>query len=124
MNRDESYLFDIAKFCRTILRLTENMTEADFEQDERTQLAVLYEITIIGEVVKRLSPEFRDRHGTIEWRQIAGMRDRSPSQVETAYGLTRSAMTHIYFELQGHEYSAFHQVLTDEVWNLYTGQGI
>ncbi|MDJ1177328.1 DUF86 domain-containing protein [Roseofilum sp. BLCC_M91] len=76
MNRDESYLFDIAKFCRTILRLTENMTEADFEQDERTQLAVLYEITIIGEVVKRLSPEFRDRHGTIEWRQIAGMRDR------------------------------------------------
>ena len=51
MNRDESYLFDMAKFCRTILRLTENMTEADFEQDERTQLAVLYEITIIGEVV-------------------------------------------------------------------------
>lgn len=76
MNRDESYLFDIAKFCRTILRLTENMTEADFEQDERTQLAVLYEITIIGEGVKRLSPEFRDRHGAIEWRQIAGMRDR------------------------------------------------
>ncbi|MBP0030448.1 MAG: DUF86 domain-containing protein [Roseofilum sp. Guam] len=52
------------------------MTEADFEQDERTQLAVLYEITIIGEVVKRLSPEFRERYGAIEWRQIAGMRDR------------------------------------------------
>ncbi|HBR00669.1 DUF86 domain-containing protein [Roseofilum sp. Belize Diploria] len=76
MSRDESYLLDIAKFCRTILRLTENMTQADFEGDERTQLAVLYEITIIGEVVKRLSSEFCDRHSAVEWRQIAGMRDR------------------------------------------------
>ena len=52
------------------------MTAADFSEDERTQLAVLYEITIIGEVVKRLSKEFRETHSQIQWRQIAGMRDR------------------------------------------------
>ena len=51
------------------------MTETDFYSDERTQLAVLYEITIIGEVVKRLSPDFRQSHPDIQWRQIAGMRD-------------------------------------------------
>ena len=55
MNQDKSYLLDIAKLCRTILRLTDGMTETEFYADERTQLAVLYEITIIGEVVKRLS---------------------------------------------------------------------
>ncbi|NJO42554.1 MAG: DUF86 domain-containing protein [Cyanobacteria bacterium CRU_2_1] len=60
MNQDESYLLDIAKLCQTILRLTDNMTEAEFQNDERTQLAILYEITIIGEVVKRLSTEFRN----------------------------------------------------------------
>ena len=54
MNQDKSYLLDIAKLCRTILRLTDDMTETDFYSDERTQLAVLYEITIIGEVVKTI----------------------------------------------------------------------
>lgn len=76
MNQDPSYLLDIAKLCQTILRLTANMTEAEFQQDERTQLAILYEITILGEVVKRLSTEFRSQHSVIQWRRIAGMRDR------------------------------------------------
>lgn len=76
MNQDQSYLLDLAKLCQTMLRLTANMTEAEFQRDERTQLAILYEITILGEVVKRLSTEFRSQHSTIAWRQIAGMRDR------------------------------------------------
>jgi uncharacterized protein with HEPN domain len=76
MNQNESYLLDIAKLCQTILRLTSNMTELEFQHDERTQLAILYEITILGEVVKRLSAEFRNKHSTIEWKKIAGMRDR------------------------------------------------
>ncbi len=41
------------------------MTEAEFLHDERTQLVILYEITILGEVVKRLSAEFRSQHSTI-----------------------------------------------------------
>ena len=76
MNQDLSYLLDMAKLCQTILRLTANMTQAEFQQDERTQLAILYEITILGEVVKRLSAEFRCQHPIIQWRRIAGMRDR------------------------------------------------
>lgn len=76
MNRDKSYLLDIDKFCQTIIRLTKDLNKADFIKDERTQLAVLYEITIIGEVVKRLSNQFREQHPEIQWRQIAGMRDR------------------------------------------------
>jgi uncharacterized protein with HEPN domain len=76
MNQDQSYLLDIAKFCQTILRLIDNMTKTEFQHDERTQLAILYEITILGEVVKRLSTEFRNQHSTIEWKKIAGMRDR------------------------------------------------
>lgn len=58
------------------MRLTDNMTEMEFQNDERTQLAIFYEITILGEVVKRLSREFRNQHSNIEWRKIAGMRDR------------------------------------------------
>ncbi|MEN9222662.1 MAG: DUF86 domain-containing protein [Thermostichus sp. BF3_bins_97] len=76
MHQEESYLLDIAKLCQAILRLTANMTEAEFLDDERTQLAILYEITIFGEVIKRLSTGFRSQHAIIEWRKIAGMRDR------------------------------------------------
>ncbi|WP_199318036.1 HepT-like ribonuclease domain-containing protein [Planktothricoides raciborskii] len=36
----------------------------------------MYNITIIGEAVKGLSPDFRDRNPQIPWRQIAGMRDK------------------------------------------------
>ena len=31
---------------------------------------------MMGEAAKRLSEEFRTNHPGIEWRQIAGMRDR------------------------------------------------
>lgn len=47
-----------------------------FEADRKTWAAVLFEIVIQGEGVKRLSFEFRDRYPTVPWSQIAGMRDR------------------------------------------------
>ena len=36
----------------------------------------------------------------------------------------RSALTHIYFQLKKGEVSAFHKVSSEEVWNLYQGQGL
>lgn len=47
-----------------------------FELDSKTQFAVLYSITILGKAVKRLSVEFRAAHPRIEWKQIAGIRDK------------------------------------------------
>lgn len=37
---------------------------------------MLRNLEIIGEAVKNLSPELRDAHPDIPWRQIAGLRDR------------------------------------------------
>jgi uncharacterized protein with HEPN domain len=36
---------------------------------------VLYELLVMGEAVKRLSPELRANRSDIPWSQIAGMRD-------------------------------------------------
>ena len=41
----------------------------------KTQSAVMHQLLIIGEAVKRLSAEFRDTHPAIPWSQIAGLRD-------------------------------------------------
>lgn len=76
MERDNASLLDIARFAETILQLTAGMDEPAFQADLRTQLAVLYELTVLGEAVKRLSPEFRDAHPAVPWRNMAGMRDK------------------------------------------------
>ena len=76
MNRDESYLLDIARFAQEAQELVEGMDAETFAMDRKAQLAVLYEITILGEAVKRLSPEFRRQHPAVAWKQIAGMRDK------------------------------------------------
>ncbi|MCO1335952.1 cupin domain-containing protein [Microbulbifer sp. OS29] len=39
-------------------------------------------------------------------------------------GQRRSALTHIYFYLAAGEVSRFHKVESDEVWNLYQGEGL
>ncbi len=49
---------------------------------------------------------------------------RSAGTVITQGGTTRSALTHIYFSLERGEVSRFHRVASDEIWNLYRGEGI
>jgi predicted cupin superfamily sugar epimerase len=46
---------------------------------------------------------------------------RSAKAVSTQGGVTRSAVTHIYFSLHPGEVSSFHKVASDEIWNLYQG---
>lgn len=76
MNRDPASLLDIARFAEVILQLTAGLDGQSFQADLKTQLAVLYELTVLGEAVKRLSVEFRDRYPNIPWRSMAGMRDK------------------------------------------------
>jgi uncharacterized protein with HEPN domain len=76
MNRDQSYLLDINKFGQDVVDFVQDMDETNFADDRKTQSAVLYCITILGEATKRLSPEFRAQHPQIPWKDIAGMRDK------------------------------------------------
>ena len=49
---------------------------------------------------------------------------RSANLIANVSNTGRSALTHIYFSLASHERSRFHRVDADEVWNLYSGQGM
>ena len=49
---------------------------------------------------------------------------RSESAVVNQHGKKRSALSHIYFRLGQGDVSRFHRVDSDEVWNLYEGEGI
>ncbi len=39
------------------------------------QSAILHQLMVLGEAVKRLSVSFRIEHSSIPWTKIAGMRD-------------------------------------------------
>jgi uncharacterized protein with HEPN domain len=52
------------------------LTKEEFARDETLKRAFVRSIEVIGEAVKKVPPEFRDRHRSIEWRVMAGMRDR------------------------------------------------
>jgi uncharacterized protein with HEPN domain len=76
MKRDPAYLLDIATICSNIAELMEGATKHQFLEEKRIHFSVVYEIAILGEIVKRLSSEFRETHPEIPWKQIAGMRDK------------------------------------------------
>ncbi len=76
MQRDQATLLDILKAARLALEFSGGLTRDALEDDLKTQSAVLHQLMLLGEGVKRLSDEFRDRNSEIPWRLIAGMRDR------------------------------------------------
>ena len=51
------------------------MSKEAFLTDLKTQSAVLHQLVILGEAVKRLPTEFRAQHRDVTWSLIAGMRD-------------------------------------------------
>ena len=56
--------------------------EPAFRAERMRQDAIIRKLEIIGEAVKKLSPESKSRRPEIPWTQISGMRDR---------------LTHVYF---------------------------
>lgn len=44
-------------------------------QDLLRPSAVVRQLEVMGEAIKRLSPEFRAAHSEVPWREMAGMRD-------------------------------------------------
>jgi uncharacterized protein with HEPN domain len=62
LRRDDANLLDILKAARLAIEFKGPADKTQFLQDAKTQSAVLHQLLIIGEAVKRISPEFRVAH--------------------------------------------------------------
>jgi uncharacterized protein with HEPN domain len=53
-----------------------DITYDEFENDLRTNFAVVRALEIVGEATKRLPMDLRDKYPDVPWKNMAGMRDR------------------------------------------------
>jgi uncharacterized protein with HEPN domain len=74
--RDEAHRLDTLKAARLAVEFKGTADKDAFLADAKTQSAVLHQLLVIGEAVKRLSPEFRAAHPEVPWKLIAGTRDK------------------------------------------------
>ena len=76
MKSDSEYLKHILDEIHFVMQETKGLTFSDFMNNEMLKRACTRSLEIIGEAAKNLSPEFRKKHKEIEWKKLAGMRDK------------------------------------------------
>lgn len=54
----------------------EGLTESQFKGDDTIKRAFVRSLEIVGEASKKVPNELKDKYPQIEWRSMAGMRDR------------------------------------------------
>jgi uncharacterized protein with HEPN domain len=71
------YLKHIRDECSYILSVTgEGLSKKDFLNDETIKRAVVRSLEIIGEATKKIPADFKVKYDSVQWKNMAGMRDR------------------------------------------------
>ena len=78
------YLQDIVEAADRIASYIEGMARSEFEADQMRIDAVIRNLQIIGEAVKKIPSSIREAYPSIPWHEIAALRNR---------------VTHVYFDV-------------------------
>jgi uncharacterized protein with HEPN domain len=70
------YLRHILSEAEYLMKSAKALTRDEFLRDETLKRAFVRSIEVIGEAAKHLPADLRHKYCDVEWRAIAGMRDR------------------------------------------------
>lgn len=73
---DSAYLRHILDEIDFLEESRKGIEFRDLLENAEKQRAWLRSLEVIGEATKNLSLEFREKHPEIEWRKVAGLRDK------------------------------------------------
>ena len=69
------FLEDIVESLAKINRYINGMEYSNFVRDEKTVDALVRNLEIIGEAVKNIPDEIRQKYTEVEWKEAAALRD-------------------------------------------------
>jgi uncharacterized protein with HEPN domain len=70
-----SYLQHIRDEATYIAAALAGVSKDDFMADETLKRAIVRSVEVIGEAVKNLPSDLKQKYPAVDWRSIAGMRD-------------------------------------------------
>ncbi|MHB1375916.1 MAG: HepT-like ribonuclease domain-containing protein [Candidatus Humimicrobiaceae bacterium] len=76
MKHDSIYLEHIIDETAFIIKEGRELSFEDLIKSEILKRAIIRSLEIIGEAVKNVSKELKDKYPDIEWKKIAGIRDK------------------------------------------------
>ena len=76
MKEDIVFIKHIRDSILRVERFMGGMNFEKFKTEELVQSGVIRQLEIIGEASKNISTKFKNSHPEIEWKEMAGMRDK------------------------------------------------
>jgi uncharacterized protein with HEPN domain len=77
MSKDpKEFLKHIQDECSYLIAVSHNLEFNVFLEDETLKRAIVRSLEIIGEATKKIPADFKVKWSNIQWKNMAGMRDR------------------------------------------------
>ena len=70
------FIGHILENIKDIENFSKGLSKRDLERDTLRQKGVIRSLEIIGEATKNVNQDFREKHPKVEWKKIAGLRDK------------------------------------------------
>jgi len=76
MREIRDYLLDIENECEYLISKSKDLSYEDFLKNEELKRAFVRSLEIIGEAVRHIPKEIRNKHSQIKWKSIVGVRNK------------------------------------------------
>lgn len=76
MNENEAFLRHILDEIEFLANQCRGLQFQELMEDEVLKRASVRSLEVIGEATKNLSEEFKEKYPVVEWKKIAGLRDK------------------------------------------------